>query len=272
MTLDCHVHILGGPVDRAGFQAQLSAAGVDGALVISIAPRSFGSWSGDYTSRERLDNLFEWVGDSPNLLPFYWIDPIEDDALDQVALAVGRGVRGFKCICNRFFPRDERAMTVFRGIADSGKPVLFHSGILFDGTDSSRYSRPVEFEPLIDIPGLKFALAHMSWPWCDELIAVFGKFESARSHRPGGSAEMFIDTTPGTPRIYREDALRKLFTVGYDVRDRVMFGSDQTASRYKPDRVRNLIARDTDILRGLDVGEDVLANVTGGNLRRFLGI
>ena len=261
-----------GMPDSAGFSAQMREAGVDGALMISLAPHCFPVWAEAHTSGERLDNLFAWVESSPKLFPVYWINPTEDDALDQVELAVKRGVRGFKCICDHFYPGDSRALGVFHAIAHSGKPLLFHSGILWDGKDSSRYNRPAEFEALIGIVGLKFALAHISWPWCDELIALYGKFQAARNQSPNQVAELFVDTTPGTPRIYREDALRKLFTVGYDVRDNVMIGSDQCTSRYKPDAVSDLVARDTNILRDLAVEGDVIRRVMCDNLERFLGL
>ena len=39
-----------------------------------------------------------------------------------------------------------------------------------------------------DIPGLRFCCAHISWPWCEECVAVYGKFLNAltRSDRPRG--------------------------------------------------------------------------------------
>jgi hypothetical protein len=103
--------------------------------------------------------------------------------------------------------------------------MLFHSGILYDGRDTSRYNRPAEFECLLDVPGLRFAMAHISWPWCDEMIALYGKFQAAHGSR-ADVPELFIDTTPGTPAIYRRDALTKVFTVGFDVKHNVLFGSD----------------------------------------------
>jgi predicted TIM-barrel fold metal-dependent hydrolase len=269
--LDCHVHIMEGAIDSAGLSAQMREAGCEGAIMISLAPRCFPNWAEDHTSEERLDNLFAWCEANPKFFPFYWIDPTEDDALAQVDLAVKRGVLGFKCICDHFYPNDPKAQPIFRAIAQAGKPLLFHSGTLWDGKDSSRYNRPAEFEALIDIPGLRFSMAHISWPWCDELIALYGKFQAARTVKPGEVPDLFIDTTPGTPHIYREEALRKVFTVGYDLNHNIMIGSDQCTGRYKPEAVKNLIARDTGILRGLGVEEDNIAAVMGGNLERFLG-
>lgn len=272
MILDFHVHIFPGPVEPDRLRTQMRDAGVDGALLISNAPKCFGVWTDDTSTQDRLDNVFEWVAGNPSMYPFFWIDPTEEDALKQVDMAVEAGVMGFKVICGHFYPNDERAMPVFRAIAAAGKPILFHSGILWDGHDSSRYNRPAEFEVLLDIAGLKFAMAHISWPWCDELIAVYGKFLSAHKQRQGEVSELFIDMTPGTPRIYREDALRKIFTVGYNVRENVLFGSDQVTRNYKSDVVSGLISRDKETMRALGVEDDVIDAVFGGNLKRFVGV
>ena len=46
------------------------------------------------------------------------------------------------------------------------------------------------------------------------------------------SVEMFIDTTLGTPAIYRNEVLTKLLTVGYDVLDNIIFGTNYNISEY----------------------------------------
>lgn len=271
MILDCHIHIFDAPPGHDCLTARMREAGVDGGLIISIPPGSFAQWAREYTARQRLDNLFEWTAGSPALYPFFWIDPTEPDALGQVDAAIERGVRGFKIICTHFYPRDERTIAVCRAAAGAGKPVLFHSGILFDGQDSSRYNRPAEFEAMLGVPNLRFAMAHISWPWCDELTAVYGKFLAARRHRPDDTPELFVDTTPGTPAIYREDAFRKLFKTGYDVKKNVMFGTDKLAHTYSPEAVRSQIERDTAIMQSLGLDDETIAGVLGGNLARFAG-
>jgi len=145
---------------------------------------------------------------------------------------------------------------------------LFHSGILWNGEPSSKYNRPAEFEPLFHIEGLKFALAHVSWPWCDECIAVYGKFLNS----PNATAEMFIDITPGTPAVYREETLRKLFLVGYNVSSNIIFGTDNLANDYNSDWALEWIERDNQIYRNLAIGEETINNIYAANLMRFLGI
>lgn len=271
MILDCHMHIIEGSGDRTEFTRGLRAAGVDGGILTSRPPACFPELGKPVPTAERLDELLLWCETAANLFPFHWIDPLEEGALQQVAEAVERGVTGFKVICDRYRPGDERAMRTYRAIARAGRPILFHSGILWDGKPSSVYNRPVEFEALLEVEGLKFALAHISWPWCDELIAVYGKFLDARGKHCDPSVEMFVDTTPGTPVIYRREALTKLFGAGYDVGRNVMFGTDARATSYSVDWVRQWVGRDMEVLGELGLARETIEGVFAGNLQRFVG-
>jgi len=270
MVLDGHIHIDAGPRDPSDLLRRMHAVGITGGVLLSQPPATFLTLAPAPSPSERLDDVFAWCAASADLYPFYWIDPIEADALGQVSMAVERGIAGFKVICDRFYPGDERAMPVYRAIARAGRPILFHSGILWDGKPSSRYNRPAEFESLLQVEGLRFALAHISWPWCDELIAVYGKVLNAFTRHSDLSVEMFVDITPGTPPIYRREALTKLFTVGYDINHNVIFGSDATANAYNGEWVRKWLDCDHEILTGLGLDSPTLDAVAGGNLRRFL--
>jgi predicted TIM-barrel fold metal-dependent hydrolase len=271
MILDGHIHIGRGKRDRAELIRRLQAAGVDGGVLISLPPDTFAEGT-PLTAQERLDDLFFWCEAGPNLYPFYWIDPLAEDAIEQVTMAVERGVAGFKVICDRHYPGHERAIETFKAIAQTDRPLLFHSGILWDGKPSAQYNRPGGFEALLEVDGLRFSLAHISWPWCDELIAVYGKFLNAYTRRPDLSVEMFIDTTPGTPPIYRREALIKLFTVGYDVVHNVIFGSDSNANEYNVAWTREWICRDQEILEQLGLEPETLDGIFAENLKRFLGL
>lgn len=271
MILDGHVHITEETVDRDGLRSRLATAGVDGAVLISLPPNSFRQDAVGPGWQARLDNLATWTESDARWYPFFWIDPLEDDALEQVTAAAERPVSGIKVICDRFYPRDDRAMAVFRAVAEAGTPILFHSGILWDGRDSARYNRPGEFEALLEVDRLRFCLAHLSWPWCDEMIAVYGKFLNAHTRRSELAVEMFVDNTPGTPEIYRREALTKLFGAGYDVGNNVIFGTDARADDYNGDWVRQWIDRDTAIYGDLGLSEAARERVFAGNLLRFIG-
>lgn len=219
-----------------------------------------------------MNNVLSWCAAAEDLYPFYWIDPLEDGAAEQIAMAVDKGTKGFKVICNRYYPGDKKALKVFAAIAETNRPILFHSGILWDGKPSSLYNHPSGFEVLLEIKGLRFCLAHISWPWCDEAIAVYGKFLNAYTRNPDLSVEMFIDITPGTPPIYRREALTKLFTVGYDVENNVIFGSDSCVNEYNVGWVQSWIDRDKKIFQELKLDEQTIDRIYAGNLRRFVGV
>ncbi|MFA6713745.1 MAG: amidohydrolase family protein [Victivallaceae bacterium] len=270
--IDCHVHIKENLVKKSVLRENLSEIGGCGAVILSLPPETFFACLRKYTFEERLDNVLEWCAGEKDFYPFFWLDPLADDALEQIELCCKKEIAGFKIICDRFFPSEEKAMRVFRQIAEKNKPILFHSGILWDGKVSSKYNRSLEFECLLEIPRLKFALAHVSWPWCDELIALYGKFLNAMALNPETSTEMFIDTTPGTPVIYREDVLKKLYTVGYDIENNLLFGLDSYADEYNLSWNRDWIARDKKILQGLALNDKQIEKYFSGNIKRFLGI
>ncbi len=271
MILDAHIHIWEGPIEKSDFARKLRAGGMDGAVLLSLPPGSF-LRKGDYNTAERLDNLFSWAESCPHLYPFFRIDPTEEDAKEQVEIACRRGVSGFKIVCNHFFPGESRAMEVYREIAKAGKPILFHSGILWGGQASSKYNRPAEFEALLEVDRLKFALAHLSWPWSEECIAVYGKFLDAHRGRPDLSVEMFLDITPGDFSEARRDILRRLFTIGYDVSNNILYGTDRSANNYDYECAQRWIKRDSEVFRRLKLEKEVVEGIFSQNLRRFLGI
>ena len=263
---DGHLHIMTKINDFSPLYKNLTEAGIGGGIILSHPPERFGLSQFDLSAAKRLKNLILCTTGHKELHPFFWIDPLDSEAADQVKMAVEMGISGFKVICDHFYPGDPAAMKIFRLIADKGKPILFHSGILWDGMASSKYNRPAEFEDLIYVEGLKFALAHISWPWCDELIALYGKFQAAGKR----GLEMFIDTTPGTPPIYRKEALTKLYTVGYDIERNIFFGTDNLALEYDVTKAQEWTNRDKTILAELEVSIEDREGYFSGNLKRFL--
>ncbi|MBN2376522.1 MAG: amidohydrolase family protein [Sedimentisphaerales bacterium] len=276
MILDGHIHIsLAGDFDgdtKQLFLEKASQAGVGGGLVISLPPASSQFSETQLSNEQRLHDLLNWCQGDPALFPFYWIDPLEDDTQVQIDNALAANISGFKVICNCFYPSDPVALDVFRYIAAKNRPILFHSGILWDGQPSSKYNMPAAFEALIEIPKLRFALAHISWPWCDEHIAVYGKFLNAYGNRKDATAEMFIDISPGTPELYRREALLKVFRVGYDVCHNVIFGSDSFTRNYNIDWVKRWLDIDRKILDEFELNKEALNLIYVENLRRFVGI
>ena len=276
MLIDCHIHTNPLYTDKAQLIKNFDAAGVDKGILFSYQPASFcvNGGMGDEMGRKPLppekclEVLKDWASYSDRIIPFYWIDPMDGDALGQVDRAIEAGVAGFKVICNRFYPGDARPMEVWAYIASKNKPILFHSGILYSATPSSKYNRPVGFEPLLDVPNLRFAMAHVSWPWHDECIAVYG-YWNHRREIGSTTAQMFIDTTPGTPKIYRKEVFAKLYST-YDIDDNIIFGTD-CSSDYRPEYTQYILEMDKEALDVVDVAADRREKYYSKNVLRFLG-
>lgn len=254
----------------------MGKAGVYGGCVFSNQP-----WLGEdkkgtifesgTSFDERLKEVSCWTkGYEDRLFPVIWIHPYEENIIDKIHRAVEAGICAFKIICCDFFVYEEKSMEVLKEIASLNKPVIFHSGILWDGGVSSKYNKPINWEALLEIKGLKFSMGHCSWPWIDECIALYGKFLNALTKR-SDSAEMFFDITPGTPEIYRKELLTKLYTIGYDVGHNVMFGTDARAGNYNYNWTAKWLEIDGKILDEIGVSTKNRELLYHDNLMRFLG-
>ena len=247
----------------------MRAAGFDGGVILSADPIKCAAMDPE----KRMEDTLAVCRGEQNLFPYYWVNPLESDAVAQVQAASDAGFDGFKMICSRYDPGCRESMDVLEKIASLNKPVLFHSGICWDGFNSANHNRPGNFEALIEIPRLRFALAHVSWPWCDECIAVYGKFLNAHFARTDLSGEMFIDLTPGTPRGFREEVFRHMVASEYEYRYNLIFGTDSLTTAYNVSWAKEWQERD-DALYEKYVREDVedfKDHVYRLNLLRFLG-
>lgn len=266
---DMHIHCWDKPVDPEKLLRQMGNGDIFGGVVFSYWPKEHRPDGVDLETR--MNQVLNACRDYPGrLFPVLWIHPHEPNAPQIAEEAVRRGIMGFKMICNNYYVSDPESMELVCKIRDLGKPIFFHSGILWDGGDSSKYNRPLHWESLVNIKGLRFSLGHCSWPWIDECIALYGKFLNAYSN--GMGAEMFFDTTPGTPEIYRRELLTKLYTVGYDVADNVMFGTDCGADNYNYNWTAKWLKIDGAILKELGANEEVFQKMYHDNLLRFLGL
>lgn len=270
---DMHVHCRNRPVDPHGLIHAMEDAGVYGGCVFSNWPKESTEYEGEGTSFEaRMAEVKGWTEPYPDrLFPVLWIHPYEDDIFDKIDRAVEQGICAFKIICTNFYIHEDRCLQVLQRIADHKKPVFFHSGILWTGAPSSKYNRPVFWEALLDVKGLRFSMGHCSWPWTDECIALYGQFCYAARLRE--TSEMFLDLTPGAPSVYRKDLLTKLFKVefGFPTDDSILFGTDCSAHHYNPDYAKKNLTLNNGILDELGIGEEVRRKIYRDNLMRFLG-
>jgi len=266
---DMHIHAWNTAPDPELLLARMEETGVYGGCVFSNWPEEANAAAGT-PFEVRLNEVLSWTkGHEDRLFPVLWIHPYEENIIEKLHIAVSRGICAFKIICTDFHVSEERCLAVLREIASLDKPVFFHSGILWDGTVSSGFNRPLNWEALLDVKGLRFSMGHCSWPWIDECIALYGKFLNAQTTKE--TAEMFLDVTPGTPEIYREELWKKLYTVGYDTGDNLLFGTDSSANDYNPQWAGKWLGIDGKILDALGVSRLNREKLYHDNLMRFLG-
>lgn len=266
---DAHTHARNKTPNPEILIQEMDKAGVYGGCVFSTRPVEQDEKSG-IPFEERVAEVLAWTkGYEDRIFPILWIHPYEENILEKIEIAVQKGIAGFKMICGDYYISEEQCIKVLTKIAETGKPVFFHSGILWDGTVSSVYNKPLNWEALLRIKGLRFSMGHCSWPWIDECIALYGEF--LNSLLSGETAEMFFDITPGTPEIYREELLTKLYTIGYDVSHNIMFGTDANASGYNDKWAKKWLEIDNRILDKLGVSQQNKENLYYNNLLRFLG-
>ena len=226
---DGHIHTEGGPCDPPEvFLEKAHSCGIAGGTIFSVHSAKYRPIPNyDQRAKSRIDWILEYTSHTPGFLPYFFADLSDADIFEQIEYARKGGIR----------------------MAETGLPVMFHSGVDNYPHLSSPNNRPIAFEKMLNVRGLRFSLAHIGWPWCDEFVGIFAKFSFARSaDGPGVHAEMFVDVTPGTPGIFRREAMRKLYLAGYNVRPRTFWGTDRIVNDYKPDLVRRMMARDIAII------------------------
>ena len=132
------------------------------------------------------------------------------------------GVRGFKFhpSSQGFYPNDRKAYGLYEVIQEFKLPALFHSGQTGVGARMRggmgirlKYSNPMYLDDVaVDFPDMPIVIAHPSFPWQDEALAV-------ATHKPN----VYIDLSGWSPKYFPTNLVQYANTL---LKDRVMFGSD----------------------------------------------
>ena len=200
--VDCHVHI------RAR------------TIVLSMCERR----SLEKT-RENLLYARELCGAAPDrLTPLAWVNPAIPGAADLGEEALTEmGFAGIKIIPDHWFAYEERLAPFWQRMHELEASILFHTGILYGFEDASRFCRPLYLETMVHYPNIRFAMAHVSWPWCEECLAVMGRMRAA-TRGTDNAWQSYVDLTPGTPPHIRKQALAN--AIAFCGPDRILFGTD----------------------------------------------
>lgn len=218
--VDCHVHTKG-PAIAAEIVKHMDANGVDRMLVISQCERVSLA-----KTRENLLATKKLFDEAPDRISgLAWVTPTIDGIIDLAAEAMGEmGFVGIKIIPDHFFVYEERLEPFWAKLDELRAAILFHTGILYGHEDGSRFCKPLYLEKMFHYPNIRFAMAHISWPWCEESLAVMGRMRSAHRSDPDHPYQSYIDITPGTPPHIRKQALAN--AIDFCGPERIMFGSD----------------------------------------------
>ncbi len=157
------------------------------------------------------------------LIPFGSVDPHRGKlAVRQARELIEQGVRGFKFHPNtqRFWPNDTEFFPLYRVIAEAGLIALFHSGTTGIGAGMPggggvrlKYSNPMAVDDVAaEFPDLDIILAHPSFPWQEEALAV-------AVHKPN----VYIDLSGWSPKYFPEILVQYINT---RLRGKMLFGSD----------------------------------------------
>ncbi|MBS2965865.1 amidohydrolase [Actinocrinis puniceicyclus] len=195
------------------------------------------------------------------LIPFASVDPWKGLAAVREArrLVERHGVRGFKFhpSLQGFAPDDRMAYPLYQAIEELGVPAVFHTGqtgigagLPGGGGVRLKYSNPMLIDDVaVDFPQLRIILAHPSFPWQDEALAV-------ATHKP----HVYIDLSGWSPKYFPPQLVRYANTL---LRDKVLFGSDypvMTPERWLAD------------FSGLEIKPEVRPKILKENAARLLGL
>ncbi|TDC91538.1 amidohydrolase [Saccharopolyspora aridisoli] len=158
------------------------------------------------------------------LIPFASVDPWKGKAGVREArrLVTEHGVRGFKFhpSIQGFSPNDPMAYPLYEAIEELGVPALFHTGqtgigagVPGGGGIRMKYANPMLVDDVaVDFPELRIILAHPSFPWQDEALAV-------ATHKPF----VYIDLSGWSPKYFPPQLVHYANSL---LQDKVLFGSD----------------------------------------------
>jgi len=196
------------------------------------------------------------------MIPFASIDPAKGRAGAREARRLVRefGIRGFKFhpTMQGFFPNDREACyTVLEACADEGVITLFHTGQTGVGSGMRggmgmrlKYSNPMHLDDVaVDFPDMPIVLAHPSFPWTEEGLAV-------AQHKPN----VYIDLSGWSPKYFPEILVKYANSL---LSKKMLFGSDWpmiTPERWLSD------------FEKIEIKNEIRPDIIKNNAARLLGL
>ena len=259
-VVDCHVHVsVEKEVDVAETLKRMDANGIDRLLLMSPMERV----SLDKTRQALLKTKKLFDAAPERLSGLAWLNPAVEGTIDLAEEAIAdMGFVGFKSIPDHWYPYEERIQPFWAKLNELKASVLFHTGIVYAFEDDSRYCQPVYLETLYHYPDVRFVMGHISWPWCEECIAVMGRMRCAGKDSKNGVYQSYIDLTPGTPKHIRKQTISNTVDFLGSV-DHLMFGTDASVPSDLPWQAEH-VERDLGIFDELGLTEEQKQRIMAG--------
>ena len=157
------------------------------------------------------------------LIPFVMVDPWREHAgADEAQRLIQAGARGFKFHppSQGFYANDQRMYELYEVIAAAKLPALFHTGQTAVGQGAGagggirlKYGNPIYLDDVaVDFPDMPIIMAHPSFPWQEEALAI-------ALHK----AQVFIDLSGWSPKYFPPQLVQYANTL---LKNKVLFGSD----------------------------------------------
>jgi predicted TIM-barrel fold metal-dependent hydrolase len=199
------------------------------------------------------DEMLEAAARHPDVfIPFVYIDVWREHAgADEAKRLIDAGARGFKFHppSGGYYANDQRLYELYEVIAAAKLPALFHTGQTAVGQGSGagggvrlKYGNPIYLDDVaVDFPDMPIIMAHPSFPWQEEALAI-------ALHKQ----QVYIDLSGWSPKYFPPLLVQYANTL---LKNKVLFGSDHpmiTADRWMSDfeaaafrdEVRPLILRE----------------------------
>ena len=169
------------------------------------------------------------------LIPFVMVDPWREDAgVAEAKRLIEKGARGFKFHppSQGFYANDQRMYPLYEVIAAAKVPALFHTGQTAVGQGAGagggvrlKYGNPIYLDDVaVDFPDMPIIMAHPSFPWQEEALAI-------ALHK----AAVYIDLSGWSPKYFPPILVQYANTL---LKNKMLFGSDHpmiTTDRWMAD-------------------------------------
>lgn len=109
------------------------------------------------------------------------IDPMSEDASDQLEAAVGLGLSGIAVspACQGFHPTHSSAMRIYERCIELSMPVFVTSNTPLTASATLEFGRPALWDEVArTFPSLPIVISELGHPWIDETLLLLGKHRS----------------------------------------------------------------------------------------------